>query len=185
MMSVEQLNLHQVVSQRQQRLIPAWLKKVLQQVRLGILLIIAFSVIAFPAMPALGAEQISMFYDPLQFSLSVSALETYAKTGKINDELAFYTKFFKPQYLPIFRQALLYREDVSPFVISQFLYSSNGETGLRKIGELIQTESRQNGFYALRAAVVLAAADSEGLTLLNVMRYYPSNSICIDLSRIL
>ena len=177
-MSVEQLNLHQVLAQRQQRVVPAWVKKILAYVILGILLI------AFTPMPVLAAERISIFYGPLQFSLSASALETYAKTGKINDELAFYTKFLKPQDLAVFRQALLYREDVSPFVISQFLYSSNGEMGLKKIGELIQTESGQNGFYAIRAAVILAAADPQGLTLLNVMRYYPSNSIRISLSRI-
>ncbi|MEH1847853.1 MAG: alpha/beta hydrolase [Nostoc sp.] len=180
-MSVEQLNLHQVLAQRQQRVVPAWIKKTLHYVILGI---ITIAFIAFTAKPALGAEQISIFYGPLQFSLSVSALETYVKTGKINNELAFYTKSFKPQDLVVFRQALLYREDVSPFVISQFLYSSNGEMGLRKIGELIQTESGQNGFYAIRAALILAAADPEGLTLLNVMRYYPSNSIRINISLI-
>lgn len=183
-MSVKKLNLHQVVLQRQQKLILAWVKKVLQQIRLGILFIIVFTIIVFPTTPALGAERISIFYGPLQFSLSVSSLETYAKTGKINDELAFYTKFLKSQDFALFRQALLSREDVSPFVISQFLYSFNGEMGLRKIGELIQTESGQNGFYAIRAALILAAADPQGLTLLNVMHYYPSNSIRINLSKI-
>jgi Alpha/beta hydrolase of unknown function (DUF1400) len=183
-MMVRQINIHQVVLQRQHKFILAWVKKVIHQSRIGILLIIVFTIIAFPTMPALGAERISMFYGPLQFSLSVSALESYAKTGKINDDLAFYTNFLNPQDLDIFRQALLYREDVSPFTISQFLYSTKGENGLKKIGELIQTESRQNGFYAIRAAVILAADDPEGLTLLNVMHYYPSNSIHINLSKI-
>ena len=48
----------------------------------------------------------------------------------------------------------------------------------------IQTESGQNGFYAIRAALILASADPQGLTLLNVMRYYPNNSIRINLSKI-
>jgi hypothetical protein len=178
-MSVQHLGLYQSPAKRQPRIIPAWGKKALQYLGLGILPVV------FTAIPTLGAEQILISYGPLEFSLSISALETYAETGTINHELAFYAKRLKEQDLATFRQALLYREDVNPFTLSQFLYSSMGETTLRNLGQIVETGARQNGFYALRAALILAAVDSEGLTLLNVMRYYPTKSIRINLSRIL
>lgn len=178
-MSVKCFGLYQSPAKRQPRIILAWGKKALQYLGLGILPVV------FTAIPALGVEQILMSYGPLEFSLPISALETYAKTGTINHELAFYAKRLKEQDLTTFRQALLYREDVNPFTLSQFLYSSRGETTLRNLGQIVETGARQNGFYALRAALILAAADPEGLTFLNVMRYYPTKSIRINLSRIL
>lgn len=51
---------------------------------------IALSMLLFPIagqqIPALAAEQIYASYSPLERSISVAALETYAKTGKLDDD---------------------------------------------------------------------------------------------------
>ncbi len=67
--------------------------------------------------------------------------------------------------------------------MSQFLYTPIGETLLQRLGAVIQTEGGQPGFYALRAALILAASDPQGLTLLNVLRKFPTNGVRIDLAR--
>ncbi len=133
--------------------------------------------------PAQGAEQIYISYGPLEFSLPVSALEVYAKEGKINQELAFYASYLDQKQREQLRKVLVTRIDVTPLAIAQFLYSPQGEVILRRVGQIIQTKANQPGFYAIRAALILAAADSEGLTPLNVLRKFPTYGIRINTRR--
>mgnify|MGYP001793443419 FL=1 len=49
----------------------------------------------------------------------------------------------------------------------------------------MKTESRQSSPQAVRAAMILAAADMEGLSLLNVIRFYPTEGIRLNLPQIL
>ncbi len=133
--------------------------------------------------PTFAAQRIYASYATLERSISVDALEIYAKEGKINDDLAAYAKYAEPRVMQQLRRVLLTRINLDAIAISQFFYTPQGEDLLQRIGQIIQTESRQTGIYALRSALVLAAADSEGLTLLNVLRHFPSNSIRVDLRR--
>lgn len=140
---------------------------------------------ALTAIPALGAERITFFRGPFQFSLSIDALEAYAKLGKITDEFNFYAQRANPQQLAQLRDLLTRRFEVSPTLVSQFSYSPIGETVLQRLGGILQTDSRLNGFYALRSAFILAAADSEGLTVLNMIRWFPTRSIQLNLDHVL
>jgi len=134
------------------------------------------------AVPAIAAERITAFYGPLQFSLSREALELYATQGKITPDLAFYTKRATPQQLAQFRTLLQQRIPVSPVLVSQVTHAPLGEAILQQLGTIVQTDAGQNGFYAMRAALILAAADPTGLTLLNALRYYPTPSVRLDLA---
>ena len=148
---------------------------------------IALSILLIPTvgqqMPAQAAERIYASYAVLERSISVAALETYAKEGKLDDDLAVYSRYLNPQERAQLRRVLLNRVELSPVAVSQFLYTPIGETLLKRLGQVIQTESRQPGFYALRAALILAASDPEGLTLLNVLRKFPTRGIRINLQR--
>ena len=66
--------------------------------------------------------------------------------------------------------------------VSQFLYSPPGEILLKRLGTVIRSESGLSGFSALRAALILASADPQGLTLLNVLQKFPTRGIRIDVS---
>ena len=147
---------------------------------------IALSMLLFPTpglqSSAVAAERIYASYAPLESSISVAALEIYAKEGKIDKDLAALARYLNPQQLAQLRRVLLNRIKLSPVAVSQFLYTPIGETLLERLGQVIQTGSRQPGFYALRAALILAAADpQEGLTLLNVLRRFPTASIRVNL----
>jgi predicted dienelactone hydrolase len=65
--------------------------------------------------------------------------------------------------------------------VSQFTYSVIGEKIVRRLGDLLLTETGNNGFYALRSALILSATDPEGVNIVNVIRRYPSNSIRINI----
>jgi predicted dienelactone hydrolase len=134
----------------------------------------------FSAIPALGAERILVSSPLGDFTIPVTSLETYAKTGKIDEELGFYAQFVKPEELGKLREILLSRIDLTPVIISQFLYSSIGESSLQFLGSFILNESRLNGFYALRSSLILAATEKEGLNVLNVLKRFPSRTIRVS-----
>ncbi|MGI8503780.1 MAG: alpha/beta hydrolase [Hassallia sp.] len=133
--------------------------------------------------PALGADRIDFYYPPFgDFSISTNDLELFAKQGKITSDFAFYAKRAKPEQLAQLREFLQTKFNVSPTLVSQFTYSPIGEKILQRLGKLVQVETRQNGFYALRSALILSAADPQGLTLVNILRRYPSPSIRLNFS---
>lgn len=154
---------------------------------LGILVLnlgCVLSVPAFVAPAAWSAEKISLFIGPLEFSLAVESLQLYADKGKIRPDLATYAGRLTEEQLAQLRQILVTRADVTPVAIAQFLYSPQGEVILRELGQLIQTRSGQSGFYAIRSALILAAADEQGLTPLNVLKKFPTSSIRINSDRV-
>ncbi|RMG14324.1 MAG: alpha/beta hydrolase [Cyanobacteria bacterium J055] len=135
--------------------------------------------------PAVAADRIYASYAVLERSISIAALEEYAKNGKIEEDLAVYARYVTPDDLEELRKILRARADLDPVVISQFLYTRQGEVLLKRLGEVIQSGSGNSGFYGLRAALILAAADDEGLTLLNVLRQFPTSEIRVNLQRAL
>ncbi len=134
-----------------------------------------------------AAERVYASYSALERSISVTALEEFVKTGIVDESLAVYTHYLNPAQVQELRKTLQSPIKVNAVAVSQFLYTPQGEFLLRRLGEVIKTESRQEqpGFHALRSALILAAADPEGLTLLSLLREYPSSSIHIDLARTL
>ncbi|HEY9663724.1 MAG TPA: alpha/beta hydrolase, partial [Allocoleopsis sp.] len=127
-------------------------------------------------LPVRAAEQIEFSYNQLEFYLSVDSLVTYAQTGKIDSELGFYFQFLNEEEQAQFRDALKFSRPISSWEVSQILYTPMGEAALRNLGTLIQTESRQNGFYGMRSAMIQAAAEPEGLSLLGFLRHFPTDS---------
>ncbi|HHP7230457.1 MAG TPA: alpha/beta hydrolase [Xenococcaceae cyanobacterium] len=130
-----------------------------------------------------AAEKIFLNFGPLQFSLSVKSLENYAETGEIDSSLKGYTKFLNDEQIAQLQTILATNADISPLSIAQFFYSYQGERILEKIGQVIQTKSGQSGFYGIRSALIMAAADEEGLTALNFLKKFPTEVIRINSER--
>ena len=138
----------------------------------------------FSVIPVKAAQTIYFNYGPLGFSVEVESLELFAKEGKINRQLDFYLSRVEPEARAKFRQALLQREEVNPVQMYRFFRTPMGEELLTKIGNLINIPGGGNGKYAIRAALGKAAFDSEGLTLLNFLRQFPTD-IELNTDRIL
>ena len=152
----------------------------LQSLTLGIVTVVA------TAMPIKAAEKIYFIYPPISQSLRVSSLEAFAEDGTINKDLSFYLNLagVDDQEKAKFREVLLKRAELDPIIVSRFFKTEIGEDILERIGSIINIQGGSNGKYALRGAMVLAALDDEGLSLLNFLRQLPTN-IQIDLTKAL
>lgn len=166
------------------RLLPQLLSRLLPQ--LALTTIAATTALTTTAPVAQAADRIYVTYGLLERSISIDALENFAKTGEVDDDLYVYTSYVRPEQRKQLRSALQTKADVSPVAISQFLYSPQGELLLRRLGQVIQSEARTDGAIGIRAALILAAADStEGFTPLSIIRKFPTRGIRIDLQKTL
>jgi predicted dienelactone hydrolase len=138
--------------------------------------------------PGRAAEEIIITYGGLQRSIAITDLEQLARTGKLSRQLQAYNRHlgFSPEALAQIRQALSTpTRTLDVVAIAQFLYTEQGELLLQEVTRVVQTPSRQGSFQALRAALILAAAQadrSQGFTLLDVLRAYPLEAIRVDLA---
>jgi predicted dienelactone hydrolase len=132
--------------------------------------------------PAQAAERIYLTYGLLERSVGFEGLKQYAETGELDDDLFVYTSYVSPEQRQQLRSVLQSKADLDPVSISQFLYSPQGELLLKRLGQVIQPEARTDGSVAIRAALILAAADkTTGLTPLNVIAKFPTRGIRVDL----
>lgn len=137
-------------------------------------------ILAVVAPSAAAAERVILSYGLLEFAVSVDSLEAYAREGKVNPDFAPYVGRLSEENLQLLQDALVTPVDLSHVALANFLYSSLGESMLRDIGAVIQTDSRLNGFSALRGALILAADQPEGLTLLNVLQQFPTSIVRLN-----
>lgn len=134
----------------------------------------------------LGADEIILTYGYFERRISVEELAAFATGGGLSPQLAKYAATFQLSEadLAAARNALNEEVELSQTVLAQFLYTVQGETILENLGEIIQTPARQSGAQPIRAAAILAAADDEnGLTLLNFLRKYPTAGIRFNVRR--
>ncbi len=132
---------------------------------------------------AQAAETIIFRYGFLERSLAVNDLETFVETGAVSAELGAYLRLLPLARRQQLRSALQERLRLSPVAVAQLLYSPLGKELLNQAATIIQTQARHSNTYALRAALITAAADPEGLTALSLIRHYPSGSIRVDLQK--
>jgi hypothetical protein len=137
------------------------------------------------AKPLQAAEKIQLFYGALEFPLPIQSLKTFAETGEIDSDFRFYARKLDKETLTQLRQLLQRRLKVSHIALNQLSYTGMGEKLLRDLGRVIQTETGDNGFFALRGALTLAAAEPQGLSLLSVLQRYPSRNIRVNLAGLL
>ena len=132
------------------------------------------------------AQTLYFLYPPIKEPLRVDSLDTFAREGRVNKNLGFFLNLAgtSEEAKIKFREALNTPAPVEPILVSRFFNSKLGEEILIRVGGTIQIEGGLNGKYALRGALVTAAFDSEGLSLINFFRNLPTN-IQFDLQEIL
>ncbi|MGD1914031.1 MAG: alpha/beta hydrolase [Rivularia sp. (in: cyanobacteria)] len=131
--------------------------------------------------PVYSAERIQFFYGPIGSTIEFKELEEVAKTGKLKENTSILDNFLNDEQLVLLQSFLNTRFDIDVVGISQITYASAGSKLLQRLGQVIQTENSLNGFKALRAALIFAAGDEEGLTVMNVIRQFPLETIQINL----
>lgn len=122
-----------------------------------------------------AAEEIHFTFGPVGLSLRVDSLETFAKDGTINKDLEFYLKRVDADKQAKFREVLDRSVDLDPVLLSRFFNTAVGEKILEKFGNTVNIQGGGNGKYAIRGAIIQAAFDPQGLSVLNVLRKFPTN----------
>jgi predicted dienelactone hydrolase len=135
-------------------------------------------------LPAQAAEKIYVRYRFVEFSISVADLESFVATGEASNQLSFYLNRLPAERQAQLRQLLQARYEISPVAMARMSYSSAGDRLLSQMGELLQTPSGLNGWVAIRSALIRSTADPAGLTLLNFLRYFPTD-VRLDLAETL
>ena len=137
----------------------------------------------FLAIPTQAAERIAFSYSPFgEFYIQVDDLEILATESRITDKLAFFTNRLTPEQLDQLKYLLSQKIEFNPLAIYKFTNSPIGEIVLRNVGKAIKADVNQNGFFALRGAILQAAFDDDGLTLVNMLRQFPLETIYLDTS---
>lgn len=140
----------------------------------------SLSFISVTSLTVQAAEQIQLVYEGLDLSLSVASLETFAKEGKITGNLKLLSRSLTPEAKENLRKLLLTKYSFNQATTYQLTQTSLVEDFIKQLGKVIQTEPDTNGFYAIRGAVVTAAGNPNGWTLIDVFRAFPTKDIYIN-----
>lgn len=138
------------------------------------------------AAPATSADEVVISYGFFERTVSIAELEAFAQGAGLSHQLSEYAKNLRltEQELATIQQVLTQQADFNAVDVAQFLYTVQGESLLEVMGDVIQTPTRLSGSKAIRAGLILAAADeAEGLSILNFLKKYPTPAIRIDLGR--
>ena len=135
-------------------------------------------------LPAVSAERIAFGYGILgEFYISIADLEAFAKEGKITPGFAYYADRFSREDLAKLKNLLNRSFKISVVTTSTFLNLPIGKQLLREIGLIIDSPERVSQ-PALRASLILAAAEPDGLTILSVLRHYSTKTLKLNTDRI-
>ena len=135
--------------------------------------------------PARSAERIGLSYSFLSDSIAISSLETYSRTGRIDSKFADSASRINSKQLAQLQQLLSTKIPLNSVAVSQILHTPMGEKLLGHLGQVIQTDGHASGFHALRDAMILAARNPKGFTLLEVLRQFPSKTAYIKIEEVL
>ncbi|MGB3508530.1 MAG: alpha/beta hydrolase [Microcoleaceae cyanobacterium] len=120
---------------------------------------------------------------PIQASIKVKDLEIFAKTGETTKTISQALGISKVS--PNTVRGLMTLElgaDVTN--LAKVLYSKLGQNITEGITEVIQTRHNYESDKALRSAIILAAADDNKISVLEVLEKYPTDEMHIDVGRI-
>ncbi|MEL6262764.1 MAG: alpha/beta fold hydrolase [Cyanobacteria bacterium J06626_6] len=134
--------------------------------------------VALAAAPGLAAERVVIRVGPLSQSIELSDLETFARTGEVPEGLRLYQRFLSPSFQQTLQQQLDLDPQMSDRIIEDVLRSANGELLLSTLSQVAPNMTMPQ----LQAAIRLAAAQADGLSVLGILRAVPQETLEVDIS---
>jgi len=135
--------------------------------------------IGLTQMPLRAAERVSFRFGELERSVRVADLADFVNQGVITEEDRFILASLNPSDRHALRFALGKAFHVTSLEVADFLQSPMGGVVIRqfaKLGERPESEAVP----ALSSALILAAANSKGLRLIDVLAQYPLENLIIN-----
>ena len=131
-------------------------------------------------LPLRAAETVVIEFGPFSRSISTESLVTFAETGQVDPQLAPFLRRLDPTQRVALQTILSRSRSVNLVPISQWFNSPMGDRSLEFLGQLAKTEAGLNGRQALRAAIVAAVAEDGTISLIDVVRHFPTSSLRFD-----
>lgn len=137
------------------------------------------------AAPCLGAEQVRLQFGFFSRTVPVSSLVTFAQEGNADRNLEPLLNTLDEETRSNLRVALTTTRQEDPAVFSQKLHTPMATLLLQSTGLTVQTGSGLNGQLALRSAMSKAMEQPDGGAAIDVLHYFPTEIVTIDLMRAL
>lgn len=129
----------------------------------------------------LAAQKVTIRLGPFQQSIAIADLESFAKTGKLPENLQIYGALLTPQI----RELLNRRLEVDPAVADKFfddlVRSPQGQQLISSIGVTIPGSTVEG----LQTALNLALRQVNGLSVVGFLRAYPEENVTVDATKAL
>lgn len=130
------------------------------------------------ATPGFAAERLTLRLGPIEQSVAIADLEHFAETGEIRPGL----KLYSPALTPSVRKALSDRLELDPKrgeeIVDELLSSPAG----KKMLETLKVAVPNSSVEQLQAAVILAAEQANGLSVIDILKAFPAQTITIDVT---
>ncbi len=137
------------------------------------------------AQAAIAAETVVLSYGALAMEIPIEDLQTLADTGESSEDLSDLLTIANQDPAAL-RTTLNEPVELNHSVLQIALNTPAGDWMLNQLGTMIQPKSGEaGGRIALRAALLGATANDNQVTLMELMRVYPSSQIVVKGDRIL
>ncbi|MEH2047033.1 alpha/beta hydrolase [Nostoc sp.] len=148
-----------------------------------VLVLVSSICLLFLSTPAFAAERVVLKYGIFRESLSVEELSTFSQTGELSRSLRVNLALARqdPKAIP---QYLTKPVKVNPVFIDRVLNSQIGNIILDQISQVTYTPSQRADRQALRAALLLSASQDRQVSLIEIIKNYPTNEVEVDGDRL-
>ena len=139
--------------------------------------------VTFYSHAAVAAEKVVLKYTIIQMTIPVSELETFAKTGQMSPALEMLLGQAKKNPETV-RRALRKPMKVDKGFLDTALNSKPGEMILDEVGQVIHTPAGGENREALRSALVLSASQDNEITVMEMIKNYPTDEVHVEGDRL-
>lgn len=139
--------------------------------------------IAFYSNAAAAAEKVVLKYTIIQMTIPVSELENFTKTGQMSPALEMLLGKANKNPETV-RRALKKPVKVNKGFLEQALNSQPGKMILDEVGQVIHPPSQGADREALRSALVLSASQDNEITVMEMIKNYPTDEVHVEGDRL-
>ena len=153
--------------------VPQWLSEA------GILLLATGLIVSVACHRSLAAEKITFEYGAAAQSVSWEELEAFANTGEISASLN--TLFEVSEQNPAtIRWILTQQFPAEERIIYDLFNTAPGEYILTQTSNVVNSRSERANVKALRGALIISASDDNKVSLLELLRNYPTRQVYVN-----
>jgi len=140
------------------------------------LMLLVIGGVASVALPARAAERLAIKLGPIKQSVAIADLEHFAETGDVTANLRPYSLLLNSEVRDLLRSRLQLDAGIGDKLVEDLLHSSAGERFLNTLQVAIPDATPAQ----LQVALMQAAQQPTGMTLLGLLKAVPNPTVTVD-----